>query len=173
MNTGRPRWYPAYIGIGSNLDDPRDQVSRAIDELKVLSDCVVTDVSASYQSAPMGPQDQADFINAAVAMLTQKTPHQLLEALQIIEDGHGRTRNGRHWGPRTLDLDLLVFGNMRISDEVLTVPHPGIRERNFVLLPLCELAPQLIVPGMGTVMALTDAVLSSGDRIEKIIELSA
>lgn len=173
MNTRRPRWYPAYIGIGSNLDDPRDQVSRAIDELKVLSDCVVTDVSASYQSAPMGPQDQADFINAAVAMLTQKTPHQLLEALQIIEDGHGRTRNGRHWGPRTLDLDLLVFGNMRISDEVLTVPHPGIRERNFVLLPLCELAPQLIVPGMGTVMALTDAVLSSGDRIEKIIELSA
>jgi 2-amino-4-hydroxy-6-hydroxymethyldihydropteridine diphosphokinase len=121
----------------------------------------------------MGPQDQPDFINAAVAMLTQKTPHQLFEAMQIIEDGHGRTRNGQHWGPRTLDLDLLVFGNMRISDEVLTVPHPGIRERNFVLLPLCELAPQLIVPGVGTVTALTDAVLSSGDRIEKIIEASA
>jgi 2-amino-4-hydroxy-6-hydroxymethyldihydropteridine diphosphokinase len=173
MNAQRLRWQPAYIGVGSNLDEPRDQVRQAILELKELPDCVVTAVSALYQSAPMGPQDQPDFINAAVAMLTHMTPHQLLDALQIIEDDHGRRRDGQHWGPRTIDLDLLVFGGMRISDKVLTVPHPGIRERNFVLLPLCELAPQLIVPGVGTVTALTDAVLSSGDRIEKIIEESA
>ena len=173
MNTQRRRWHPAYIGIGSNLDDPRDHVRRAIAELKELPDCVVTGVSALYQSAPMGPQDQADFINAAAAILTQETPHQLLDALQFIEDTHGRDREGQRWGPRTLDLDLLVFGGMTISDEVLTVPHPGIRERNFVLLPLCELAPQLMVPGMGTVTALADGVLCSGERIEKIIEISA
>jgi len=173
MNAQRLRWQPAYIGIGSNLDEPADQVRKAIDDLKELPDCMVTGVSALYLSAPLGPQNQPDFINAAVAMLTQKTPHHLLEALQIIEDAHGRRRDGQHWGPRTLDLDLLVFGDMRVSDEVLTVPHPSIRERNFVLLPLCELAPQLTVPGVGTVTALTDAVLGTGDRIERIIEVSA
>ena len=173
MNAQRLRWQPAYIGIGSNLDDPCDHVQKAIAELKKMQDCVVTGVSSIYRSAPMGPQDQADFINAAVAMLTQKTPQQLLDALQIIEDSHGRRRDGEHWGPRTLDLDLLVFGSLRVSDAGLTVPHPGIPERNFVLLPMCELAPQLMVPGMGTIAALTGAVPGPDDRIEKISEDSS
>jgi len=170
MNARRPRWQPAYIGIGSNLDEPREHVSKAIAELKIMQECVVTGVSSIYRSAPMGPQDQADFINAAVAMLTQKTPQQLLDALRIIEDGHGRRRDGEHWGPRTLDLDLLVFGSLKISVADLTVPHPGIPERNFVLLPMCELAPQLMVPGMDTVAALAGAVSGPDDRIEKISE---
>ena len=162
-----------YIGVGSNLDDPEKQVRSALDALRKLPGCRFVAGSPLYCNPPMGPQDQADFINAAVAMLTQKTPQQLLDALQIIEDSHGRRRDGEHWGPRILDLDLLVFGSLRVSDAGLTVPHPGIPERNFVLLPMCELAPQLMVPGMGTIAALTGAVPGPDDRIEKISEDSS
>lgn len=168
MTTLRTRWSPAYVGIGSNLNSPEEQVRQAILELKSLPDCRVTSVSALYRSAPMGPADQADFINAVAALLTSLTPHALLATLQGIEDAHGRKRYGERWGPRTLDLDLLIFGSRIIEDDDLTVPHPGIRERNFVLLPLCELAPQLNVPGMGAVSALTQVVADSEARIEKI-----
>ena len=166
------RWCPAYVGIGSNLDSPRDQVLAAIGDLDSLPDTIVTGSSSLFRSAPFGPVEQGDFINAVAAVMTQLSAHQLLFELRTIEDSHGRKRDGERWGPRTLDLDLLIFGDEKINDDVLTVPHPGISERNFVLLPLCELAPHLIVPGMGSVTALTDAVTDSGDRIERIQEIS-
>jgi 2-amino-4-hydroxy-6-hydroxymethyldihydropteridine diphosphokinase len=172
MRAAATRWCPAYVGIGSNLDSPEKQVLAAITALGTLPDTVVTRVSSSYRSEPMGPVRQADFVNAVAAMLTVLAPHKLLAELRAIEDVQGRKRDGESWGPRTIDLDLLVFGNEEIDDDTLTVPHPGIRARNFVLLPLCELAPHLIVPGVGTVAALTSAVSTSGGRIEKISESS-
>ena len=162
------RWCPAYVGIGSNLESPQQQVEAAIRELSALPDTVVTQSSSLFRSAPFGPVEQGDFVNAVAAIMTQLTAHQLLTELRTIEDNHGRTRDGERWGPRTLDLDLLVFSDEQIADDVLTVPHPGISERNFVLLPLNELAPHLIVPGQGSVATLTHAVKISGGRIVKI-----
>lgn len=170
MRAVTARWCPAYVGIGSNLDSPEEQVLQAIAALGTLPDTVVTSVSASYRSEPMGPVRQADFVNAVAAMLTLLSPHKMLAALRTIEDAQGRQRDGEYWGPRTIDLDLLVFGKQEIDDDTLTVPHPGISARNFVLLPLCELAPHLIVPGVGTVAALTKAISATGGRIEKISE---
>jgi 2-amino-4-hydroxy-6-hydroxymethyldihydropteridine diphosphokinase len=170
MSSHAMRWCPAYVGIGSNLDSPQDHVLAAIRELSTLPDTLVTRSSSLFRSAPFGPVEQGDFINAVAAIMTQLSAHQLLTELRTIEDDHGRNRDGERWGPRTLDLDLLVFSNEQVNDDVLTLPHPGIRERNFVLLPLCELAPHLIVPGLGSVARLTDAVRNSADRIERISE---
>jgi 2-amino-4-hydroxy-6-hydroxymethyldihydropteridine diphosphokinase len=172
MGSSALRWCPAYVGIGSNLDSPEKQVQKAFKALKSLPDTIVTSVSSLYRSAPMGSVKQDDFVNAAAALLTLLSPHELLSELRTIEDDHGRKRDGERWGPRTLDLDLLVFSDKQINDNVLTVPHPGISERNFVLLPLCELAPHLIVPGLGTVAAMTDLVSASGGRIERVAEES-
>ena len=116
----------------------------------------------------MGPADQPDYINAAAAMLTRLAPKELLRKLREIEDKHDRRRTGERWGPRTLDLDLLAFSDVVTADEVLTLPHPGIAERNFVLLPLCELAPHLEIPGLGSVTALVNAVTGIGDDLEKL-----
>ena len=172
MNSPGARWRPVYIGIGSNLDSPKEQVAKAIDELRALPNCVITGVSSLYLSAPVGPSDQPDFINAVAAMLTRISAHELLSALQDIEVAHNRDRSGRRWGPRTLDLDLLVYSTQVIADNILSVPHPRIRERNFVLLPLCELAPHLIVPGSGSVTEMARAISSSNVRIEKISAIS-
>jgi 2-amino-4-hydroxy-6-hydroxymethyldihydropteridine diphosphokinase len=162
------RWCPAYVGIGSNLDSPVEQVLQAVAALKALPDTIITNSSSLYRSAPMGPSDQPDFINAVAAMLTRLSPHELLAKMRTIEDDQGRIREGEHWGPRTLDLDLLVFGDREIADSELLVPHPGIRERNFVLLPLYELAPHLIVPGLGPVYLMAGSISKSGDQIERI-----
>jgi 2-amino-4-hydroxy-6-hydroxymethyldihydropteridine diphosphokinase len=166
------RWCPAYVGIGSNLESPQEQVVSAIREISALPDTVVTRSSSLFRSAPYGPIEQGDFVNAVAAIMTQLTAHQLLSEMRTIEDNHGRARDGERWGPRTLDLDLLVYSDEQIADDVLTVPHPGISERNFVLLPLYELAPHLIVPGQGSVTTLTNAVIKSGGRIERIQEAS-
>lgn len=168
MNVAGPRWFPVYVGIGSNLDDPEQHAAQAITDLRALSNCFLTAVSSLYRSAPMGPADQPDYINAVAALLTTLAPHDFLDELQKIEIRHGRQRDGERWGPRTLDLDLLIFGGRQIADERLTVPHTGIAERIFVLLPLCELAPQLDAPGMGTVSALLYALDESAALIEKI-----
>ena len=162
------RWFPAYVGIGSNLQSPIEQVTTAMAELQHLPDSVVTQTSSLYRSSPMGPADQADFINAVAALMTRLTPHELLANLRKIEDAHDRDRAAERWGPRTLDLDLLVFSDRVVSDDILIVPHPGIAQRNFVLLPLCELAPHLEVPGLGTVTALIDARAENGGTLEKL-----
>jgi len=168
MSAGKKHFCQAYIGIGSNLDSPEAQVGQAIVELRQMSDCCLTAVSSLYRSAPMGRTDQGDFINAVAAIMTCLGPRQMLASLRTIEDRHGRDRTVERWGPRTLDLDLLIFDELKIVSSDLIVPHPRIAERNFVLLPLCELAPRLMIPGLGEVTTLARDVAQSGIRIEKI-----
>ena len=145
------RWQPAYIGLGSNLDQPVAQVTRAITALAGLADSHFVCHSALYRSPPLGPVDQPDFVNAVAALLTTLSPRALLEALLSLEMELGRAARHIRWGPRTIDLDLLVYADRRISEPGLTVPHPGIAERRFVLEPLAEIAPELWLPGLGRV----------------------
>jgi 2-amino-4-hydroxy-6-hydroxymethyldihydropteridine diphosphokinase len=135
----------AWIGLGSNLEDPLAQVSTALQELKLLPDSTLAARSSLYRSDPVGPPGQPDYINAVAALDTRLEPEALLDALQAIEQMHQRVRK-IHWGPRTLDLDLLLYGDQVISTPRLTVPHAYMTERNFVLWPLAELAPELILP---------------------------
>lgn len=135
-----------FIGLGSNLDDPKGQLLRAIEALRSLPQSRLTAVSHLYRSAPMGPADQPDYVNAVAMLDTRLTPLELLDALQHIERAQGRVRGAVRWGARTLDLDLLLYGCERIDSERLQVPHPGMGERNFVLYPLSELAPELVLP---------------------------
>ncbi len=143
----------AWIGLGSNLDNPRDHVIEAFHELAETEGISMVARSSLYLSEPLGPQDQPDFINAAAVIETTLDPLSLLEVLQAIEQRHGRQRE-RHWGPRTLDLDLLLYDDEQIRHPELTVPHPAIAERSFVLLPLQEIAPGLVIPGLGSVESL-------------------
>lgn len=140
-----------YIGLGSNLEDPVWQVQTALKELSKLNQCSLVRASSLYRSAPVGPQDQPDFINAVVALDTTLEAHTLLDQLQALEQSHRRVRE-RHWGPRTLDLDLLLYGTEQISTERLTVPHAFMHERSFVLHPLHEISPDLIFPD-GTLLS--------------------
>jgi len=132
----------AYVGIGSNLHDPRSQVMGAFDELDRLPHTRVVRKSSLYRTAPLGYEAQPDFINAVVQLETGLPAERLLGELQAIEQRHGRERSFRN-APRTLDLDLLLFGNTKLSTPQLTVPHPRMHERVFVLKPLLEIAPQL------------------------------
>jgi 2-amino-4-hydroxy-6-hydroxymethyldihydropteridine diphosphokinase len=143
-----------YIGIGSNLDQPERHVCRAIDELGALPGMRVQAVSSLYRSAPLGPSDQADFINAAAGIETYLSPLPLLDALKAIEARHGRRPDGARWGPRPLDLDILLYADRTIVNERLTVPHRGLPTRAFVLYPLTEIDPKLEVPGAGPVAEL-------------------
>jgi len=138
-------WQKCYIGLGSNLDTPREQVSRALTELAELSDCRNLTHSSLYRSDPVGPPGQPDYINAVACLETLLSPLQLLDALQAIEQTHQRVRI-QHWGPRTLDLDLLLYGDQVIQNERLTVPHAFMLVRNFVLYPLAEIDPNLSFP---------------------------
>jgi len=138
----------AYIGLGSNLDDPRRQITQALAELGGLPGSRLLASSSLYRTPPMGPPGQPDYINAVAQIETALEPHALLDALQAIERAHDRVRSVR-WGPRTLDLDLLLYDQQEIADERLCVPHPGLTERAFVVLPLLEIAPTLRVPGFG------------------------
>ena len=135
----------AYIGIGSNLHHPLEQVRQALVALAQLPVTALARTSSLYRSQPMGPQEQADYINAVAAMDTELSAEQLLTAMQLIEYEQGRIRSVR-WGSRTLDLDLLLYGDEIIVSDHLVVPHPGIKERDFVLYPLAEIASDLILP---------------------------
>jgi len=148
------RWRPAYVGLGSNLQGPSGQLESAIEALSTIDRTRLIRRSALYRSAPFGGIEQPDYVNAAAALLTSLDPWQLLEELQKIELRRGRQRDGVRWGPRVIDLDLLVFANRSIDEPDLVVPHPGIAERNFVLLPLKEIAPGLVIPGLGPVVNL-------------------
>ncbi|MFO8141115.1 MAG: 2-amino-4-hydroxy-6-hydroxymethyldihydropteridine diphosphokinase [Marinobacter sp.] len=135
----------AYVGLGSNLENPAAQLARAVAELASLPDTTLQAQSPFYASHPVGPQDQPDFVNGAVELTTGLSAHQLLDHLQAIEQSHGRQRL-QHWGPRTLDLDLLMYGRERICDARLTVPHAQLADRDFVLQPLLDLNPELTLP---------------------------
>ncbi|MDX1589167.1 MAG: 2-amino-4-hydroxy-6-hydroxymethyldihydropteridine diphosphokinase [Oleiphilaceae bacterium] len=135
----------AYIGLGSNQGDPLVQLQDALQALAQLPRSELLAASPVYRSRPQGPQDQPDFLNLAAALATELTPLELLDRLQHIEQIQGRQRL-RHWGPRTLDLDLLLFGHESIDHPRLQVPHPQLPQRDFVLQPLLDLAPQLTLP---------------------------
>jgi 2-amino-4-hydroxy-6-hydroxymethyldihydropteridine diphosphokinase len=143
----------AFIGLGSNLENPESQLRRAVQTLDSLSGCSVLAVSSMYRSAPMGPQDQPDYVNAVAQLATVLSPDALLDQLQGVEQVHGRTRE-QHWGPRTLDLDILLYGDEVIVTERLQIPHPGLALRNFVLYPLAEIDDRIVVPGLGSVKSL-------------------
>tara|TARA_R110001583_G_scaffold93998_1_gene237291 strand:+ start:2916 stop:3398 length:483 start_codon:yes stop_codon:yes gene_type:complete len=136
----------SYIGIGSNQKDPIKQAQQAIDAIRCLANVELIKCSSLYCSAPMGPQDQPDYINAVVAIETQLHAEALLDALQTIEQNQGRVRKDNRWGPRTLDLDIILFDNQEINNERLTIPHYGMHEREFVLYPLFEISPELTLP---------------------------
>jgi 2-amino-4-hydroxy-6-hydroxymethyldihydropteridine diphosphokinase len=144
----------AFIALGSNLDDPRAQVLRGFDALSRLPGTQVLARSRLYRSAPWGVTGQPEFVNAAAEVETGLSPRELLDALLGIERAAGRDRSGTRWGPRVLDLDLLLHGNIELDEPGLTLPHPHLHERAFVLLPLNDLAPGLEVPGRGRVREL-------------------
>ena len=160
-------WQPAYVAIGSNLDDPRRQVGKAVDELAGLADTRLVLRSGLWRSAPMGPQDQPDFVNAVAGLLTLLEPHAFLEKLRGLERRMGRIEPAVRWGPRLIDLDLLMVGESRCDEPDLRLPHPGLHQRNFVLYPLAEIAPMLWVPDRGRVCRLLEGI--QGDGIERLV----
>ena len=145
----------SYIGIGSNQQQPIKQARQAIEALKALPNSQLTSCSALYCSSPMGPQDQPDYINAVAEIKTQLTALELLDALQAIEQNQGRVRKDNRWGPRTLDLDIILYNDQQIQCERLTIPHYGMQEREFVLYPLLEIAPNLTLPNGTHISQLT------------------
>jgi 2-amino-4-hydroxy-6-hydroxymethyldihydropteridine diphosphokinase len=134
-----------YIGLGANLDQPQQQLEQALIELARLPSSALIAQSSLYHSKPVGPQDQPDYINAVALLDTQLEPLALLDALQQLEQDHGRLRK-RHWGERTLDLDIILIDDCVIESERLTVPHPFAQQRSFVLFPLSEINPELVFP---------------------------
>lgn len=152
----------AYVALGSNLGDSRQQLLDAMNVLAALPGTRLLARSRLYRTPPWGNLEQPPFVNAAVLLDTMLPPHALLDAMLAAEHAAGRVREGMRWGPRTLDLDLLHMDGVQLDDEHLTLPHPRIAERVFVLLPLHDLAPQLLVPGQGRVDQLL-AALDSAD----------
>ena len=150
----------AFIGIGSNLDDPQRQVMTAFEALAKLPQSELRSRSSLYRTPPMGPPDQPDYINAVAELSTQLAPHRLLDELQQIEHLHHRDRK-KHWGPRTLDLDLLIYGAEILDDPRLRVPHPGLAARAFVVIPLAEIAPEFPIPGLTSPRLLCASVAQS------------
>jgi len=140
----------AFIGLGSNLEDPRSQLQRAFAELDRLPETRLVAHSSLYRSAPLGYPDQPEFVNAVAKVATALTPQALLQALLQIEHEHGRERTFRN-APRTLDLDVLLYDDTQLHEHGLTIPHPQMHLRAFVLQPLLEIAPDCVIPGIGSV----------------------
>ena len=159
MPAARPT---AYVGVGSNLAGPRAQVARALQCLARLPQSRLARSSGLYRSAPWGRLDQPEFVNAAAAIETALSPQALMQALLAIERDAGRDRGGERWGPRILDLDLLLYGALTLAEPGLQLPHPHLHERAFVLLPLAEIAPHLEVPGRGPISALLAHIDTTG-----------
>ena len=143
----------AFIGLGSNLEEPIQQVRTALEELNEINLTSVVQHSSLYRSDPVGPAGQPDYINAVAEIKTRLEPMPLLRALQSIEQDHDRVRIQR-WGPRTLDLDLLIYADQKIDEPDLIVPHIMIAERSFVLFPLAEIAPDIQIPGLAPMAEL-------------------
>jgi 2-amino-4-hydroxy-6-hydroxymethyldihydropteridine diphosphokinase len=153
--------HQAFIALGSNLQDPAAQVRQALQELAMLPDTTLVRASALYCTAPVGYDNQPDFINAAAEISTTLEPLPLLHALLELEQRHGRERPFPN-APRVLDLDLLLYDDLIMQTQELTLPHPRLHERGFVLLPLAEIAPELNIPGQGRVSGLAEACMNQG-----------
>jgi len=148
MNSG------IYIGLGANLGDPLQTLRDALTALAGIPKTQVLLQSSFYRSKPMGPADQPDYVNAVAELATALAPSSLLAELQRIENDFGRRRE-RRWGARTLDLDILLFGAHCCHTETLTIPHPGLEQRDFVVIPLLEIAPDLILPNKRTLQDIS------------------
>ncbi|WP_125717149.1 2-amino-4-hydroxy-6-hydroxymethyldihydropteridine diphosphokinase [Pseudoalteromonas rubra] len=135
-----------YIGLGANLNAPEAQLRNALNALSTSQELTLAQVSSFYASKPMGPQDQPDYVNAVAKLTTKLSAIDVLDLLQQIELQHGRVRKAERWGPRTLDLDILLYNDAQIATQRLTVPHYGLCEREFVVFPLLEIAPKLTLP---------------------------
>ena len=157
-----------YIGLGSNLDDPAGQLRQALDALGKLPATRLLKCSSFYRSRPLGGKDQPDYINAVAKLDTSLAALTLLDHLQRIESGQGRLRTEERWASRTLDLDLLLYGDAQIRERNLRVPHPEIAGRNFVLCPLLEIDPDIEIPGQGPANTLLDKTGLAG--LEKLLE---
>lgn len=144
-----------FIGLGSNMKEPLNQLKNAVAAIRSTPGLTKISFSSVYQTEPMGPADQPDYLNAVVQCETTLSANRLLDRMQLIENRAGRIKD-RRWGPRSLDLDLLLYGQQIINTLRLTVPHTGIAERSFVLYPLAELAPSLDIPGKGKISDLLD-----------------
>jgi len=162
ISSTNTRWLPAYVGVGSNLSGPETQVRRALDSLARLPGTRLVVSSPLYRTQPLGELSQPAFVNAVAGLLTQSSPDELLAQLRALERELGREPPREHWGPRLIDLDLLVVGRETRATAALTLPHPGIAERDFVLYPLADIAPDLDVPGMGRVADLKACVANRG-----------
>ena len=153
----------AYIGVGANIGNPAEQVRSALEELASLPATRLERVSSLYLTPPVGFVDQPDFVNAVAKVETALQARELLDALLGIERRHGRVREFPN-GPRTLDLDVLLYGDMELNEPGLIVPHPRMHERAFVMVPLAEIAPELLVPGCGRVRELVQTVDANAVR---------
>ena len=158
--------HTAYLALGSNLDDPAAQVKSAMTALEALPLTRVLKCSSLYRSAPVGYLDQPDFINAVVQVETGLAPHALLDAMLALEQARGRTREFPN-APRTLDLDLLLYDDRVLHEHGLTLPHPQMQLRAFVLQPLLEIAPECVIPGLGA--AAEAASQCKDQQLEKIL----
>jgi 2-amino-4-hydroxy-6-hydroxymethyldihydropteridine diphosphokinase len=159
---GETRWLPAYVGVGSNLADPKLQVLRALQALRDLPGSRLIVSSHLYRTRPLGEVVQPAFVNAVAGLLTRLAPEELLAELRALERELGREPSRERWAPRVIDLDLLVVGREIRATESLTLPHPGIAARDFVLYPLADIAPDLEVPGVGRVAVLRKRVANRG-----------
>jgi len=154
-----------YIGLGSNLSDPLQQIKLAVEAISTIKSSKLNKVSSLYFSRPMGPQDQPDYMNAVVEITTLLSPLAFLDELQAIENNAGRVRKENRWGARILDLDIILFDDEIINNERLTVPHYGLELREFVLLPLAEISPELTLPNGKSVLALSQNIEINGLKI--------
>ncbi len=162
----RPVWEPAYIGVGSNLDHPGRRVVEAIDRLAGLPGSRLVGRSRLYDSAPVGFADQPPFVNAVAALVTRLSMLNLFAALRDLERQLGKTPPEVRFGPRLIDLDLLVYGQASLESDALVVPHPRLHERAFVLYPLSDIAPDLWLPGRGRVATL--AATADGNGVSPV-----
>ena len=155
----------AYVGVGSNLGDRAGTIDRAVELLAARDGVEVVARSSLRETEPWGPVEQPPFLNGAVALETSLEPQALLEVLLEVERVLGRVREGERWGPRTIDLDLLLQDELVVDRPGLTLPHPRLHERRFALEPLAELAPDAVVPGHGTAGELLRALASGADPV--------
>lgn len=153
-----------FIGLGSNLENPGQQLAEAVRNLRQVPQTRFVRVSSIYQTRPLGPQGQPDYLNAVACLDTELEPDELLDQLQAIEAEQGRQRDGQRWGARTLDLDILLYDDLVMKTNRLTIPHIGVHEREFVLYPLNEIAPDLEIPGHGRVSDLARHCNPNGIR---------
>lgn len=154
----------AYVGLGSNLGDREATIERAVELLSEADGLQVVAVSGLRETEPWGPVRQPAYLNGAVELETDLPPRTLLDVLLRVERELGRDRSGERWGPRTIDLDLLLYDDLAVDEPGLTVPHPRLHERRFALEPLAELAPDAVVPGLGTVGELLRGPMPRGGQ---------